>query len=357
MSSLEKISPAPTEAAPAEASTLLTLVPTTEEATSDTGEPAHDFVTCIVPCLNEYENLTLLLPTLRALLENCSGSWEIIVVDDGSTDGTPDLMTHWSAVDGVRYVQLSRNFGKEAALAAGLEAADGDAVICLDADMQHPPELIPQMLERWRNGADMVYAVRNDRDDEGWVKRAGARLFYRMLNGTRGVRVPPHAGDFRLMDRKVVEALIALPERTRFMKGLYAWVGFNAEPLPYTPRARHHGNSRYNLWRLTRLAADGLTAFTTWPLRVASLVGAVFALCSFCYGCFLVGQFLLHGNPVSGWTTIVTAVFFFAGLNLISLGIIGEYLARIFEEVKERPLFIARQRRGRARQARTANFQ
>ncbi|WP_144640635.1 glycosyltransferase family 2 protein [Bordetella genomosp. 13] len=325
--------------------------------TSDAGFLAEGTVSCIIPCLNEYENLTIMLPTLRALLERRCAGWEIIVVDDGSTDATPGLMTHWSAVDGMRYVQLSRNFGKEAALAAGLEAADGDVVICLDADMQHPPELIPQMLERWRDGADMVYAVRRDRIDEGWIKRAGAKLFYRLLNGTRGVHVPAHAGDFRLMDRKVVEALIALPERTRFMKGLYAWVGFRAEPLPYTPMARHHGKSRFSLWRLMRLAADGLTAFTTWPLRVASLVGSVFALLSFCYGCFLVGSFLLEGNPVSGWTTIVTALLFFAGINLISLGVMGEYVARIFDEVKERPLFVARQRRGRARQSRTAQAQ
>ncbi|SAI45784.1 glycosyl transferase family protein [Bordetella ansorpii] len=352
MNSLERNLPAWPAAGPAGDSALLA-----SPSAAEPGFLASGTVSCIIPCLNEYENLTIILPTLRALLERHCAGWEIIVVDDGSTDATPGLMAHWSAVDGMRYVQLSRNFGKEAALAAGLEAADGDAVICLDADMQHPPELIPQMLERWRDGADMVYAVRRDRVDEGWIKRTGAKMFYRMLNGTRGVKVPAHAGDFRLMDRKVVEALIALPERTRFMKGLYAWVGFRAEPLPYMPMERHHGKSRFNLWKLIALAADGLTAFTTWPLRVASLVGAIFAFFSFCYGCFLVGSFLLEGNPVSGWTTIVTALLFFAGINLLSLGVMGEYVARIFDEVKERPLFIARQRRGRARQARAAQTQ
>jgi len=351
MNPLEKNMPAP----------LAAELPAEHAATGrprgDGGLPVQGTVSCVIPCLNEHDNLRVLLPALRALLEQCCEGWEIIVVDDGSSDATPALMTRWSAVDGVRYVQLSRNFGKEAALAAGLEAADGDAVVCLDADMQHPLELVPAMLQRWQAGAEMVYAVREDRGDEGWAKRAGARLFYRLLGGAHGVQVPAHAGDFRLMDRKVVEALVALPERTRFMKGLYAWVGFRAEALPYTPRERLHGNSRYGYWRLTRLALDGLMAFTTWPLRLASLLGACFALVSFAYGGYLVVDYALHGNHVSGWTTLITALLFFAGINLISLGVMGEYVARIFDEVKGRPLFVARQRRGRARQARSAHRQ
>ncbi|MCD0502190.1 glycosyltransferase family 2 protein [Bordetella petrii] len=308
-------------------------------------------LSCVIPCLNECDNLRLLLPTLRGLLESLSTNWEIIVVDDGSTDGTCDLMVEWTAIDGLRYVQLSRNFGKEAALSAGLEAADGDAVICLDADLQHPPALIQAMLERWRAGIDMVYAVRSQRIGETWARRAGARWFYRLLSGAHGVQVPAHAGDFRLMDRRVVDALLELPERTRFMKGLYAWVGFRAEPLPYSPQARAHGASRYGTWRLLKLALDGLTAFTTWPLRLVSLVGGAFALVSFGYGTYLVLAYLIGGNQVSGWTTIVTALLFFAGVNLISLGVVGEYVARIFDEVKGRPLFLARQRQGRARRA------
>lgn len=313
--------------------------------------PYDTCVTCVIPCLNEAENLRILLPLLRSRLSALCTSWEIIVADDGSTDGTEALMAEWTQHEGFRYVQLSRNFGKEAALSAGLEAATGNAVICLDADLQHPPALIEQMLARWVAGAEMVYAVRESRADESWLKRAGARWFYRLLSSARGVDVPAHAGDFRLMDRGVVDALIALPERTRFMKGLYAWVGFKGEALPYTPDERLHGDSRFSGLRLFRLALDGLTAFTTWPLRLVSLVGVAFAVLAMSYAAYLVGEYLMSGNAVSGWTTIVTAVLFFAGVNLISLGVVGEYVARIFDEVKGRPLYVVRRRQGKAARA------
>ena len=310
--------------------------------------PYDTCVTCVIPCLNECENLRVLLPLLRSRLTALCSSWEVIVADDGSTDGTEALMAEWTEHAGFRHVQLSRNFGKEAALSAGLESATGDVVICLDADLQHPPALIEQMLARWAAGAEMVYAVRESRADESWIKRSGARWFYKLLSGARGVDVPAHAGDFRLMDRSVVDALNALPERTRFMKGLYAWVGFKGEALAYTPDERMHGDSRFGSMRLFRLALDGLTAFTTWPLRLVSLVGVAFAVLALAYAAYLVGDYLLSGNPVSGWTTIVTAVLFFAGVNLISLGVVGEYVARIFDEVKGRPLFVVRRRQGRA---------
>ncbi|MDR0780213.1 MAG: glycosyltransferase family 2 protein [Pseudomonadales bacterium] len=317
--------------------------------TIDGRPPVRGRVSCVVPSLNEAENLAVLLPRLSALLDAWCDSWEIIVVDDGSTDTTPEIMTEWVKTPGLRYVRLSRNFGKEAALAAGLDAATGNAVICLDADLQHPLELVPRMLQRWQAGVDMVYALRSDRGGETWLKRTGTWIFYRLLGSTRQVQVPPHAGDFRLMDRKVVDALINLPERTRFMKGLYAWVGFRSEALPYVPEARLHGASRFSFWRLFSLATTGITAFTTWPLHLLGLVGAAFALLSFGYGVFLVAQYLLYGNETSGWTTIITALLFFSGINLISLGVMGEYLARIFDEVKGRPLYIASQHLGQAR--------
>lgn len=311
-------------------------------------EDARDIrISCVVPCLNECDNLRVLLPALMSMLGKLSTSWEVIVTDDGSTDGTPDLMQKWSSIDGFRYLRLSRNFGKEAALSAGLEASTGDVVISLDADMQHPPALIPEMLDRWRAGADMVYAVRENRDGETWFKRLGSRLFYRMLSEGRGVDVPANAGDFRLMDRRVVQALNALPERTRFMKGLYAWVGFQAEALPYTPDARAYGNTHYSKRKLFKLAFAGLTAFTTWPLRMVSMIGLTFAVLSFAYGCYLVVDYLLYGNAVSGWTTIVAALMFFAGVNLLSLGVVGEYVGRIFDEVKGRPLYVVREQRGK----------
>ena len=318
-------------------------------------ETCHDIhASCVLPCLNEARSLRELLPLLQARLDALCRSWEIIVVDDGSTDATPELMARWSQVPGFRYLQLSRNFGKEAALSAGLEAADGDVVIGMDADLQHPPELIGRMLARWSAGADMVYAVRSHRGDEPAFKRLGSRLFYRLLGSHGRVDVPAHAGDFRLMDRRVVDALIALPERTRFMKGLYAWVGFKAEPLPYVPANRAYGRSRFRPVRLARLALDGLTSFTTWPLRMASLLGVLFAALSIAYGCYVVGEYLVKGNIVAGWTTIVAVLLFFAGLNLISLGILGEYVARVFDEVKGRPLYVVRARKGTGTRSRRA---
>jgi len=242
---------------------------------------------------------------------------------------------------------LSRNFGKEAALTAGLQAASGEVVVLMDADGQHPPELLPTLLRCWQDGADVAYAVREHRDDEGPIKRWGTRLFYALVNGTDRVRLPPDAGDFRLMDRCVVDALLSLPERNRFMKGLYAWVGFPAVAVPYSPAPRAGGRSSYGLRRLLRLSLDGLTAFTTWPLRVVSVLGFVSALVGFVYGGYLTVEYLVLGNAVSGWTTIVVSLMLFFGVQMISLGVIGEYVARVFEEVKGRPLYLVRQDLGR----------
>ena len=218
----------------------------------------------------------------------------------------------------------------------------------MDADLQHPTDLIPTMLARWEAGVDMVYAVRENRDDESWSKRLGTRLFYSLLTGPRGVQVPQDAGDFRLMDRAVVNALMQLPERNRFMKGLYAWVGYQSEALTFKPANRQHGSSHFSAIRLLGLALAGLTAFTTWPLRAVSLTGFVISICSFAYGLYIVGEYLLYENPVSGWPTIVTILLFFSGINLISVGIVGEYIARIFDEVKGRPLYLVRQSLGTA---------
>ena len=301
----------------------------------------------VIPCFNEAANLNRLLPHLQATLEALVPDWEVILVDDGSRDQTPELFELWSRQPGFHAIQLSRNFGKEAALTAGLEAARCDVTVMMDADLQHSPDLIPAMIAQWQKGYDVVYAVREHRRDESALKRIGTRWFYRLVNAGGHFQVPPDAGDFRLMDRTAVSALLALPERNRFMKGLYAWVGFNATELSYLPEARGDGRSAFNLFRLIGLSIDGLTAFTTWPLRVASLMGLALALLAFGYGGYLVIEYLLNGHTIPGWTTIVVGLMLFSGIQLIGLGVLGEYVSRIFEEVKERPLYIVKHRAGR----------
>jgi glycosyltransferase involved in cell wall biosynthesis len=322
-------------------------LPSAQPATDLRHRAGRFSISCVVPCRNEARNLDLLLPRLAKLLPAIAAEWEVVLVDDGSTDTTPAVLRGWSQSAGFRVLELSRNFGKEAALTAGLEAARGDVVVMLDADLQHPPELIAEMVARWRAGADIVYAIREHREDEGWTKRLGTRLFYTMLNAVDRFQVPAGAGDFRLMDRAAIDALMRLPERNRFMKGLYAWIGFRAEPLPYTPEARAHGRSHFSLRRLVNLSIDGLTSFTTWPLRIVSVTGALSALLGFGYGSYITIDYLLNGNKVSGWTTIVVTLMFFFGLQMLFLGIIGEYIGRIFEEVKGRPLYVVREEHGR----------
>ena len=308
-----------------------------------------------IPCYNEASNLDALLARCIANLDVLGLRWEILLIDDGSRDSTALQLAHWAAREPrVRALLLSRNFGKEAALSAGLDAARGETVVLMDADLQHEPELIATMLQRWQAGADVVYARRKDRRDEPRFKRVFTHLFYRLLNATHPrVKIPPDAGDFRLLDRHVVDALKSLPEHNRFMKGMYAWVGFRAEELPYTPRARASGQSHYNLHSLLSLSLSGMTAFTTWPLRAASVIGVNLALLAFGYGGYLVLDYWLFGAEVSGWTTIVVSTMLFSGVQLLSLGILGEYIARIYEEVKGRPLYIVSRRLGQGLPAET----
>ncbi len=308
---------------------------------------ARPSLSCVLPAYNEAKSLAMLLPQLSACLAQCSDDWQVIVVDDGSTDNTALLLAKWAQQPRFTVLRLSRNFGKEAALTAGLEAARGDVVVMMDADLQHPPTLIAEFIAHWRQGADVVYALREDRRDESTFKRWGTRAFYALVNAADRFTVPAGAGDFRLMDISVVDALRALPERNRFMKGLYAWVGFDAVAVPYVPAARMHGRSHFSAWHLIRLSLDGLTAFTTWPLRAVSACGFLLAALAFIYGGYETARYFIYGSDVGGWTTIVVSLMLFAGIQLISLGIVGEYVGRIFEEVKSRPLYIVKQRLGR----------
>jgi polyisoprenyl-phosphate glycosyltransferase len=297
-------------------------------------------ISIIIPAFTEAVRLPATLDRVQHFLETSHLNAEVIVVDDGSRDATPVAIAPWLGRPGVRYVRLSRNFGKEAALTAGIDRAAGDVVLLMDADLQHPASLVPEMIGAWVRGADMVCAARASRADESWPKRLGTWLFYRLVNTDSQVRIPVDAGDFRLMDRKVVEALKSLPERNRFMKGLYAWVGFRNEIIPYVPNERHAGTSSFSMRRLSRLAFTGVTAFTNAPLRLWSGVGVVIALFAIGFGIWIVIEHYVHGHDVPGWATLVTGMAFFSGVQLLSIGILGEYVGRIFEEVKQRPVYV-----------------
>ena len=314
---------------------------------TDTLRSPRPAISCVVPAFNEAANLGLLLTGLTAQLAALSDRWEILVIDDGSRDATPAAMAPWLVQPGVRYVRLSRNFGKEAALTAGIDRAEGEVVLLMDADLQHPASLVPDMLAAWVSGADMVCAARASRADETWAKRLGTAIFYQLVNRNPAVTIPVDAGDFRLMDRRVVDALKSLPERNRFMKGLYAWVGFNNVIIPYTPAERHAGTSTFSLRSLSRLAFTGVTAFTNAPLRLWSAVGVLIALGAIAFGLWIVIEYFIYGNDVPGWATLVTSMMFFSGVQLLSIGILGEYVGRIFDEVKQRPVYIVGSEAGR----------
>lgn len=306
-------------------------------------------ISCIVPAYNEAASLPGLLQDLLPALQALTPQWEVLVVDDGSRDATAEVLLPWLQSPGVRYLALSRNFGKEAALSAGLDHARGRVVVMIDADGQHPLSLLPRMLEGWRQGADTVCAIRGNRADESWAKRLGTALFYRIVNAGSPMPIPADAGDFRLLDRRVVDALLALPERNRFLKGLYAWVGFRTEFITFMPAPRAHGRSSFSLTRLVALALTGVTAFSTLPLRLWSGVGALVALTAMAYGAFIALEHLIYGNPVPGWPTVVVSLMFFSGVQLLSIGILGEYIGRIFDEVKRRPLYLLREVAGSGR--------
>ena len=308
---------------------------------------AQPLLSAVVPFLDEAGNLPQLISRLEQVLSSLQLDWELVLVDDGSRDdGVEVAKRELQLRPGLQatVLSLSRNFGKEAALTAGLAAARGDVVVPLDADLQDPPELIGPMLEHWREGFDVVYAVRRRRNGEGRIKRLTAFGFYRLMGRLSETAIPADTGDFRLMDRCVVEALAQLPERSRFMKGLFAWVGFSQTALYYDRDARTCGSSGWNYWRLWNLALDGITAFSRVPLQLLSVGGVAIATVALLYGLWMVLRTLVIGVDLPGYASLMTAVLLLGGLQLIALGVLGEYLGRVFEEVKARPLYLVRER-------------
>ena len=301
-------------------------------------------ISVVCPVYNEAANLDAFFGRLIPVLEKTRESFEIVCVNDGSSDASyAALLARQKQDMRLRLIDLSRNFGKEAALTCGLDAARGSAVIPIDADLQDPPELIEEMVHLWRQGFDVVLMLRVDRSSDGILKRKSAEWFYRLHNVLSDHAVPANVGDFRLMDRKVVDALKQFPERHRFMKGLFSWVGFRQATIPYVREVRAAGVSKFSAWKLWNLALEGITSFSTVPLRVWSYLGLMIALAAFAFGVFIVGRTLLLGIDLPGYASLVTIVLFLGGVQLIGLGVLGEYIGRLYIEVKRRPIYIVRQ--------------
>ena len=304
-------------------------------------------LSCVIPAYNEARNLGVLVPEVLSALKPLSSDVELIVVDDGSGDDTARVMaTICASYPHVVYLKLSRNFGKEPALTAGIEAARGDVVVLMDGDGQHPVSLVSDMLDKWRAGADVVYAVRRTRADQSGLQIKLTAWFYKLVNLGNRVKIPANAGDFRLMDRKVVDALKSLPERNRFMKGLYAWVGFNSTAIDYEPLPRTDGKSNFGLRGSLALAFTGILAFSIAPLRALTVTGFMLSMLALGYGVWVMGEYFITGIAVPGYATIVVGMMFFSGIQLLSIGILAEYVGRIYEEVKQRPNYLVSQRMG-----------
>lgn len=302
---------------------------------------SRPLLTIIVPVFNERSVISLFIYRLHDVLCKINYRYEIIFVDDGSTDGTTEFLQNFAKQnDCVRLIQLSRNFGKEAAMTAGLHRAKGDAVILIDADLQDPPELIPDMIEAWQRGVDTVVMRRSSRAGESLLKRISAHCFYRLLNFLSDLKIPEDTGDFRLLSRKAVETLSKLPERSRYMKGLFAWIGLPVEIITYKRDPRAAGETKWSFFGLCRLAMEGIVSFSTIPLRAVTWLGGMTAMGSVAFGIWVVCKTFLFGEPVSGYPSIIVTVTFIGGVQLISIGLLGEYMARIYVECKQRPIYV-----------------
>ncbi|MBU8976638.1 glycosyltransferase family 2 protein [Lysobacter sp. MMG2] len=302
-------------------------------------------LTVVIAAFNEADSLPLLHPRIRAVVDALAHEegidGQVLYIDDGSTDATWPLMQQLAAADRrVALLRLSRNFGKELALTAGLDRVEEGAALILDADGQDPPELIPQFIAKWREGYDDVHGTRMEREGEGWLKRSTAHAFYRLIGRLSKTPIPADTGDFRLLSPRALEGLRQLRERHRFMKGLFGWVGYNRISIPYHRDPRVAGRSKFNFWRLWNLALEGITSFSTAPLRLATYMGLLTAMVAFLYGVWIIVKAMLLGDPVAGWPTMMSVILFLGGVQLIALGVIGEYLGRLYDESKQRPLYL-----------------
>lgn len=303
-------------------------------------QPSPPALSIVVPAYNEAEVLPVFHARVSRVMRALGHDWELVLVNDGSRDATLQIMGDLRRRDPhVTIVNLSRNFGKEIAVTAGLDHARGEAVIIIDADLQDPPEVIPDLVAAWHSGFDTVFAQRRRRDGESWVKRATAHGFYRLMRRVGCVDMPPDTGDFRLISRRVVEALRQVREHHRFMKGLFAWVGFPSTRVLYDRAPRHAGQTKWNYWKLWNFALEGITSFTVMPLKCATYLGLFIGLLAAIYLFQLILRTMLFGNPVAGYPSLMAVVLFLGGAQLVTLGVIGEYLGRIFNETKRRPLY------------------
>jgi polyisoprenyl-phosphate glycosyltransferase len=295
----------------------------------------------VAPAYNEERNIAAFLAAVVPVLEGIGESFEIVFVDDGSRDGTVGMLAAAASQDArIKVVSLARNFGKDVALSAGLAHASGAAVIPIDCDLQHPPELIADFVATWREGFDMVVGVRSKRPEEGWARRTASRAYYKVMGWMTNIEIPPNAGDFRLLDRKIVDVIVSMPERHRYMKGIFAWPGFRSAKVEFQANVRAGDRSRWSFFKLWRFALDGLFSFSTAPLKMWTYVGALSAAAAFVYGIITLVQKVVYGIAVPGYASLLIVILLFGGLSLISNGIQGEYIARIFEEVKGRPLYV-----------------
>lgn len=300
----------------------------------------RQLISIVIPVFNEEVVLPEFHQAISKVLPGLPFDFEIAFVNDGSSDKTLSIIKEIGESDKrVTLIDLSRNFGKEIALTAGLQKAAGDAVIIIDADLQDPPELIPELIREWQNGYDVVYAKRTHRKGESLLKRTTAHFFYRIIQRTNKITIPEDTGDFRILSRRAVNALNALSEQHRFMKGLFSWIGYRQKAIHYQRDPRHAGKTKWNYWRLWNLALDGITSFTIAPLKISTYIGLLTAISAFAYGIYMVIDTLLHGNPVPGYPSLIVIILMLGGVQLVAIGILGEYLGRIFNETKRRPLY------------------